>query len=88
MQGRRSPVSALALDHDERAFYSAGWDGDAIVSPTETMKIFDVNHHNLSISSALGSQHRPTDKNVHSARCSAHRSGCSTIERDSTCGYI
>ncbi|KAF9053769.1 WD40 repeat-like protein [Hymenopellis radicata] len=30
MQGHRRPVSALALDHDEKSFFSAGWDGDAI----------------------------------------------------------
>lgn len=32
MTGHRGrPVSALAMDHDEKGFYSAGWDGDAIV---------------------------------------------------------
>ncbi|KAJ7228905.1 WD40 repeat-like protein [Mycena pura] len=31
MTGHRGrPVSALAMDHDEKGFYSAGWDGDAI----------------------------------------------------------
>ncbi|KAJ6539098.1 WD40-repeat-containing domain protein [Mycena capillaripes] len=30
MSGHRGrPVSALALDHDEKGFYSAGWDGEA-----------------------------------------------------------
>ncbi|KAJ7688483.1 WD40-repeat-containing domain protein [Mycena rosella] len=31
MTGHRGrPVAALAMDHDEKGFYSAGWDGDAI----------------------------------------------------------
>ncbi|KAL0946580.1 hypothetical protein HGRIS_012782 [Hohenbuehelia grisea] len=29
MAGHRGPVSALALDHDEKSFFSAGWDGEA-----------------------------------------------------------
>lgn len=31
MSSHRGHVSALALDHDEKGFFSAGWDGDAIV---------------------------------------------------------
>jgi hypothetical protein len=31
MNGHRGPVSALALDYDEKSFFSAGWDGEAIV---------------------------------------------------------
>ena len=31
MQEHRGPVSALSLQHDERGFFSAGWDGQAIV---------------------------------------------------------
>jgi transcriptional activator SPT8 len=31
MQGHRGPVSALSLRHDERVFFSAGWDGQALV---------------------------------------------------------
>ena len=31
MPGHRGPVSALALQHDEMGFFSAGWDGDALV---------------------------------------------------------
>jgi transcriptional activator SPT8 len=31
MDGHRGPVSALALDADEKGFFSAGWDGEAIV---------------------------------------------------------
>ncbi|KAF7301488.1 MT-A70-domain-containing protein [Mycena indigotica] len=27
---REQPVSSLALDHEEKGYYSAGWDGDAI----------------------------------------------------------
>ncbi|KAL1944457.1 hypothetical protein VTO73DRAFT_2887 [Trametes versicolor] len=30
MPGHRGPVSALALAHDEKSFFSAGWDGEAI----------------------------------------------------------
>ncbi|KAI0748149.1 WD40 repeat-like protein [Daedaleopsis nitida] len=30
MRGHRGPVSALALQHDEKGFFSAGWDGEAI----------------------------------------------------------
>ena len=36
MQEHRGPVSALSLQHDERGFFSAGWDGQAIVSYTFT----------------------------------------------------
>lgn len=32
MDGHRGPISALALDYDEKSFFSAGWDGEAIVS--------------------------------------------------------
>jgi hypothetical protein len=32
MNGHRGPVSALALDYDDKGFFSAGWDGEAIVS--------------------------------------------------------
>jgi transcriptional activator SPT8 len=31
MQGHRGPVSALSLQHDERGFFSAGWDGQVLV---------------------------------------------------------
>ncbi|KAI0636943.1 WD40 repeat-like protein [Trametes polyzona] len=30
MHAHRGPVSALALQHDEKGFFSAGWDGEAI----------------------------------------------------------
>jgi hypothetical protein len=33
MNGHKGPVSALSLDHDEKGYFSAGWDGEAIVSP-------------------------------------------------------
>src|SRR5579863_3654952 len=36
MQGHRGPVSALSLQHDERGFFSAGWDGQALVRHTST----------------------------------------------------
>ena len=32
MAGHKGPVSALSLQHDEKGFFSAGWDGEAIVS--------------------------------------------------------
>lgn len=32
MKGHKGPVSGLALDYDEKSFFSAGWDGEAIVS--------------------------------------------------------
>lgn len=31
MHGHRGPVSALSMSYDEKGFFSAGWDGDAIV---------------------------------------------------------
>lgn len=31
LPGHRGPVSALALDYDEKSVFSAGWDGEAIV---------------------------------------------------------
>jgi hypothetical protein len=36
MQEHRGPVSALSLQHDQRGFFSAGWDGQAIVGYTFT----------------------------------------------------
>ncbi|GBE81951.1 WD40-repeat-containing domain protein [Sparassis latifolia] len=30
MRGHRGPVSALAMQHDEMGFFSAGWDGEAV----------------------------------------------------------
>ncbi|KAG6866966.1 hypothetical protein C0991_003882 [Blastosporella zonata] len=30
MTGHRGPVSSLSMSHDEKGFFSAGWDGDAI----------------------------------------------------------
>lgn len=32
MNAHRGHVSGLALGHDEKSVFSAGWDGDAIVS--------------------------------------------------------
>lgn len=31
MHGHRGPVSAMSMQHDEQGFFSAGWDGSAIV---------------------------------------------------------
>ena len=31
MNGHRGPVSALSLDYDDKGFFSAGWDGEAVV---------------------------------------------------------
>jgi transcriptional activator SPT8 len=41
MQGHRGPVSALSIQHDERGFFSAGWDGQALVRYTCTMDHYD-----------------------------------------------
>ncbi|TFK76386.1 WD40 repeat-like protein [Pluteus cervinus] len=30
LNGHKGPVSALSLDHDEKSFFSCGWDGEAI----------------------------------------------------------
>lgn len=30
--GHRGPISALSIDHNEKGFFSAGWDGEATVS--------------------------------------------------------
>ncbi|KAH9996793.1 WD40-repeat-containing domain protein [Russula vinacea] len=39
MHEHRGPVSALSLQHDERGFFSAGWDGQAIQWDLDTGKI-------------------------------------------------
>ncbi|KAI0006137.1 WD40-repeat-containing domain protein [Russula compacta] len=39
MQNHRGPVSALALQHDERGFFSAGWDGQALQWDLDTGQI-------------------------------------------------
>lgn len=31
MVGHRGPVSAMSMRHDEKGFFSAGWDGEALV---------------------------------------------------------
>jgi len=42
MNGHKGPVSAMTLDYDEKGFFSAGWDGEAIVSYFST-KNFAIN---------------------------------------------
>lgn len=32
MYGHRGPVSSLSMQYDEKGFFSAGWDGEALVS--------------------------------------------------------
>ncbi|KAF8478574.1 WD40 repeat-like protein [Russula ochroleuca] len=39
MHEHRGPVSAISLQHDERGFFSAGWDGQAIQWDLDTGKI-------------------------------------------------
>ncbi|KAI0256810.1 WD40-repeat-containing domain protein [Lactifluus subvellereus] len=39
MQGHRGPVSALSLQHDERGFFSAGWDGQVLQWDLDTGQI-------------------------------------------------
>ena len=34
LQGHRGPISGLSIDHDEKGFFSASWDGDATVRIT------------------------------------------------------
>ena len=42
MNGHRGPVSALSLDYDDKGFFSAGWDGEAVVGgPICYTKILD-----------------------------------------------
>ncbi|KAF8636512.1 hypothetical protein AX17_003326 [Amanita inopinata Kibby_2008] len=42
MNGHRGPISALAMDADEKGFFSAGWDGEAIQWDLNTGQ--DVRH--------------------------------------------
>ncbi|KAF7313599.1 MT-A70-domain-containing protein [Mycena chlorophos] len=60
-----SPISALALDHEEKGFYSAGWDGEAIVRPlyifalafVHTLQQWDLNNgHAVRSFTAHGAQ--------------------------------
>lgn len=39
MNGHRGPVSVLAIDSDEKGYFSAGWDGDAILWDLNTGQI-------------------------------------------------
>jgi len=39
MQGHRGPVSAISLQHDERGFFSASWDGQALQWDLDTGQI-------------------------------------------------
>ncbi|KAK7061505.1 MT-A70-domain-containing protein [Favolaschia claudopus] len=45
------PVSALAMDHDEKGFYSAGWDGEAIqwdLNTGQNVRIFTAHGAQLA----------------------------------------
>lgn len=46
MNGHRGPVSALSMDHDQKGFFSAGWDGEALV---RMIVAIEVNTSGLSL---------------------------------------
>ncbi|KNZ71808.1 Transcription factor SPT8 [Termitomyces sp. J132] len=57
MTGHRGPVSALSMSHDEKGFYSAGWDGDAIVDEMVT----HLSDQEINVpGSAISSNHVPS----------------------------
>lgn len=45
MNGHRGPVSALSMDHEEKGFFSAGWDGEAIVGNIYAHSFSSYNRH-------------------------------------------
>lgn len=59
MQAGQNTITALALDHDEKAFFSAGGDGDAIVCTSSTS--FQIS---ADVFIALGFEHRTTGTRV------------------------
>ena len=64
-----SPVSALSLQHDERGFFSAGWDGQAIVGYTFTGGSLGYEYP----VSAMGPRHRQNIASLRFSRCTAGR---------------
>lgn len=44
MNGHRGPVSALSMEHDEKGYFSAGWDGEALVSCCLLFSLSDFLH--------------------------------------------
>lgn len=59
MSGHRGPVSALSLDHDEKGFFSAGWDGDALLWDLNTgQKVRNFTSHGAQLT---GVAVRPTN---------------------------
>ncbi|ESK94529.1 transcription factor [Moniliophthora roreri MCA 2997] len=57
--GHRGPVSAMSMDHDEQGFFSAGWDGDAILWDLNTGQV--VRNFTAHGSQLTAVAVRPTD---------------------------
>jgi len=54
MNGHRGPVSALSIDYDEKGYFSAGWDGEAIVSGMWTFsEVFTISDNSNGISTQV-----------------------------------
>jgi transcriptional activator SPT8 len=70
MHEHRGPVSALSLQHDERGFFSAGWDGQAIVGYIFTP---DYLRYDFTLMPAMGPRHRQDSASLHRSRCTAGR---------------
>ncbi|KAJ3517176.1 hypothetical protein NLJ89_g676 [Agrocybe chaxingu] len=70
MNGHRGPISALALDYDEKGFFSAGWDGEAIQWDLHTGQgVRNYTAHNTHLTSIavrpLSSGYAPTSAPVY-----------------------
>jgi hypothetical protein len=78
MNGRRGPVSALSMEHDEKGYFSAGWDGEALVSRSQR-PLYAKFHCTLSERSwfydfpAMGSEHRSDCEKIQRTWCTACR---------------
>jgi WD40 repeat protein len=69
MQEHRGPVSALSLQHDQRGFFSAGWDGQAIVGYTFTDGSLGYKYP----VPAMGPRHRQNSASLRCSCCTAGR---------------
>lgn len=85
LTGHRGPVSALSLQHDEKGFFSAGWDGDALVfaSLSFLLNCAQCTDHTLfflvlPLCPAMGPKHRSNRSSSHCTWSTASSTSSST----------
>ena len=78
MQGHRGPVSGLSIDHDEKGFFSASWDGEAIVR--FTLGSATISCQPIILLIAMGLEHGTSCPKVYLARGTTCRCRSKTTE--------